>query len=163
MFSRRVMLAITVAALGAGLSRAAPALAAEPQTRVLFVCQFGSVKSAISRELLRRLATQSRAPLAIESRGITPEAHLPPPLAQRLAEAGVDPKAEPLRKLTQADLDRADLVVIFDPLPAGLSAKNLRDWTDLGSIVSDYDRTRPDLDRRIEGLFKTLHPPARQP
>lgn len=100
MLSRRLMLAITVAALGAAFSRAAPALAAETPTKVLFVCQFGSVKSAISRELLRRLATQSRAPLAIELRGITPEAHLPAPLAQRLAEDGVDAAAEPLRKLS---------------------------------------------------------------
>jgi protein-tyrosine-phosphatase len=160
LLSRRKALAIGAAFAGSLALAAAPVPSHDQPTRVLFVCQFGSVKSPIARELLRRKAAAGSSRLVVESRGITPEAHLPQPIAERLASEGLDPAREPLRKLEQADLDWADVVVVFNPLPAGLSARQSagrwHDWTDLGSIVGNYQSTRPDLDARIAALFEQL-------
>ena len=130
-------------------------LAARPP-RILFVCQFGSVKSAIARELLRRRAAQRHIPWIVASRGITPEEHLSPAIKSRLLLEQIGPAAQPLRKLRQADLDAADRVIIFDKLPAGYRAKALEDWTDLPSILNDYSTARADLDRRIEAVLARL-------
>jgi hypothetical protein len=142
-----------VASLGATLSMplvAAPLTPSAP--RILFVCQFGTVKSAIARELLKRRAAERHVTLAVTSRGITPEKHLPAAIKNKLQREHIDPAAQPLRKLSQADLDAADRVIIFDKLPAGLRAGAIEDWTDLPSIVNDYAEARAALDRRIDAL-----------
>jgi protein-tyrosine-phosphatase len=129
--------------------------------RVLFVCQFGSVKSAVAREQFRALAARRALPLAAQSRGITPEAHASQALVAALRQEGIDLTTEPLRALTQADLDQADVVVLFNALPAGLNARNVRDWTDTGSLNDAYAAQRPRLMARIEALAKELARPAR--
>lgn len=125
-------------------------------TMVLFICQFGSVKSAIARELLRRRATERHHSLTVFSRGITPEPHLPPALQRDLLREGIDTNRQPLQQLRQSDLDAADRVIIFDRLPAGLRATNVEDWTDTPSVLNDYTRARADLDRRIDELLNRL-------
>ena len=141
----------------AGLASAAfvasPATAQPSAPKVLLVCQYGSVKSAIARELLRRRSSERHVALAITSRGITPEEHLPEDLRTRLIAEGIDPKSEPLRKLAQSDLDGADIVILFDPLPKGLHAPNARDWSSVPSMMAHYPEARADLDRRIDALL----------
>lgn len=129
---------------------------AKSPPNVLLVCQYGSVKSAIARELLKRRSADRHIQLAVTSRGITPEEHLPDDLRARLLAEGVDPKAEPLRKLSQADLDAADLVVFFDPLPPGLKVSKAQDWTAVPSMIARYPDARADLDRRIAALLGQL-------
>ena len=65
----------------------------------------------------------------------------------------IDPKAEPVRKLSQADLDGADLVILFDPLPPDLRAPKARDWSAVPSMIARYPDARADLDRRIGSLL----------
>jgi protein-tyrosine-phosphatase len=150
--SRRDFLLGTIAA---GLcARAIAAPDSPPQ--ILFVCQFGSVKSAIARELFKRRANERAIAVKVQSRGITPEAHLPADLQDVLAKDGIDPARDPLRKLEADDLRNADRVVIFDPLPAGLSAKAVDDWSDLPSMVKDYAHARAILDKRIDQLLDEL-------
>jgi protein-tyrosine-phosphatase len=143
-----------IAAFGAALSMpAAGRPLSTDAPRILFVCQLGSVKSAIARELLKRRAAERQVALTVTSRGITPEAHLPAAIRSRLLLDHLDPEAQPLRKLSQADLDAADKVIIFDKLPAELRTAKAEDWTDLPSIVNDYPKARAALDRRIEHLL----------
>ena len=138
-----------------------PGLAAKTslnERRILFVCQFGSVKSAIARELLRRRAREGHLPLAVQSRGITPEEHLPSATREELLKAGINPAAEPLRGLQQSDLDWADRVIIFDKLPARFKRSRVDNWTAVPSILNNYAEARSDLDRRIREL---IHEEAR--
>lgn len=95
-------------------------------------------------------------PLVVFSRGITPEEHRPESLTSQLVRDGIDTAAEPLRKLTQADLDAADRVILFNQLPGGLAAASIEDWTDLPSMIENYADTRADLDRRIDDLLSRL-------
>ena len=124
--------------------------------RILFVCQFGTVKSPIARELLKRRALERGIPLIVESRGITPKRHLPPDLRRTLASEGIQVESQRLRQLEKADIRRADLVINFDRLPAGYRPRRQQDWTDLASMLREYPVARADLDRRIEALLDQL-------
>ena len=150
---RTVSAALAAAAFTSAVAAAKP-VSKGPQ--ILFICQFGTVKSAIARELLKRRSSERGLFVNVASRGITPEEHLSPDVEARLSADGIDPRAEPLRKLEQRDLDSADLVILFDRLPEGLRARNVRDWTDLPSMLNRYPEARADLDRRIDQLLDQL-------
>ena len=145
-----------VSLFAAACSVAASAQAAPQPQKILFVCQYGSVKSPIARELLRRRAAERHVGVSVQSRGITPKQHLSAEVADLLTSDGLDVASEPLRQLTQADLNQADLVIVFDKLPASLAAGNVQDWSDLPSILNSYHVARPELDRRIDGLLQQI-------
>lgn len=124
-----------------------------PVPRVLFICQYGTAKSAIARELFRRRARQRGVAVAAFSRGLTLADHISPPLRQKLSADGIDPAADYATVLARRDWQYADLVVAFNPLPKDIRPTTLRDWSDLGSLNDDYANARPELDRRIEALL----------
>ena len=124
--------------------------------RVLFICQYGTAKSAIARELFRRRARQRGVAVTAFSRGLTLADHISPPLHQTLSADGIDPATDRATVLARRDWQHADLVVAFNPLPKDVRPANLRDWTDLGSLNDDYAHARPDLDRRIEALLDSI-------
>ena len=151
--SRRVLI---VSALAASLIGACASARRSPAPVILFVCQFGTAKSAIARELFRRRVRQRLLAIEAFSRGLTIEDHLTPDLRQRLAADGIDPTAEPAQVLTPRDWQRATLIVAFNPLPPAVPRAKVRDWTDLPSITDDYVTTRAILDRRLEALIDEL-------
>jgi protein-tyrosine-phosphatase len=149
-----IVLAFACLLSGSGVS-AEPAPTPAP-TRVLFVCQFGTVKSALARELFRRRAGQRGITATAFSRGITPAEHLSAAARTSMAADGIDPARDPLRKLAPADLRRADIVVIFNPLPMKLATRPVRDWAATPSVNDDYANARPELDRRIDALLDEI-------
>lgn len=148
--TRRAVLALSAAAVG---SIATGATARCRPARVLLVCQYGSVKSAVARELMKRRAAERGVAVEVRSRGTTPEEHVSPALAAALRADGVDTHAQPLTALAPADLKAADVIVGFEPAAAsGLPAAAL-DWSDLPSFNTDYARARPMLTARVDALL----------
>lgn len=129
---------------------------------VLFVCQFGSVKSPVSRELFRRRAIERGIAVAAFSRGITPEAHVAPRLRAQLQAEGINPESDGLNALTQHDLRHASITVVFDPLPRGWVGKQVQDWTDTGSFNDSYEAEKPRLVARIDALLDTIAKQSRR-
>jgi hypothetical protein len=151
--SRRAVLGGLAAMLaGAGL----PATAQRRVPRVLFVCQYGSVKSPIARELLRKRARERRIAVSAFSRGVTPMSHLPSAVSARLPAEGIDPAREGLHRLLPVDAGYADVVVFFNPLPPGFRAARMLDWTAVPSVNETYPAARAELDRRIDRLLDEL-------
>ena len=128
--------------------------------RVLFVCQYGTVKSALARELFRKRAAERRIPAIAVSRGITPAEHLSAAARASMVADGIDTARDPLRKLAPADLRKADIVVIFNPLPMKLATRPIRDWAATPSVNDDYANARSEFDRRIDTLLDEI---ARMP
>ena len=124
--------------------------------RVLFVCQYGTVKSALARELFRKRAAERRIPAIAFSRGITPAEHLSAAARTSMAADGIDTTRDPLRKLAPADLRKADIVVIFNPLPVKLATRPTRDWVATPSVNDDYRNARLEFDRRIDALLDEI-------
>lgn len=124
--------------------------------RILFVCQFGSVKSPIAREHFRRRAAERGIRVEANARGITPEQHMSSELRLALQKDGINPTADPLLALAPADAASADILVYFDKLPPGLRATDRRDWTSLPSMNADYGAARADLVGRIDRLLDEI-------
>jgi len=145
---------------GAGIFALIPRLgtaaSAKRSPRILLVCQFGTVKSPIARELLKRRAAERHVVVQVAARGITPQQHITPELIDRLAREGINPAAEPLTKLGPQDIAAADLVIAFDRLPTEYHPRALEDWSDLPSMLKDYDHARAMLDARIATLLDHL-------
>ena len=146
----------TLLGLAAAAALPVPALAMRAP-RVLFVCRFATVKSATARELLRKRARERGIGLAVWSRGITPVDHLPPATRQRLIETyGIDPASQRPQALQQADLDRADVVVLFDRLPPSLHRIDALDWTDQPSLLEQFEPSMAYLEAHIEALLDRI-------
>ena len=135
-------------------STAAPLPVTPP--RILFICQYGTAKSAIAREVFRRRASERGIPAVAFSRGITPGEHVSPALRARLLADGIDSTRDGVRTLTPNDLEAADIVVAFDPLPKAMSEVRVLDWSGLPSMNDAYPRARADLIRRVDALLDRI-------
>lgn len=125
---------------------------APPQ--VLFVCPFGTVKSAIARETLKARAAQAGVAVRVQSRGLHLADHVSPTLAARLRADGIDPAAEPARELQPADVSQADIVVAFDDAAQAPLLRQARVW-DVPSW-SDYAGAKAALAKEVDGLIAEL-------
>jgi len=154
LFNRRRLCRMAAALAFSGVL-AVPVRAQAPKT-VLFVCQAGTVKSAIARELFRARAAQRRIDVRAISRGLKPEDHVSAALKAHLVADRIDTTREPVQALDQAALDHADIVVLFDPLPANLARPDARDWTATPSMNDRYDQARAFMIERIDALLEEL-------
>jgi Low molecular weight phosphotyrosine protein phosphatase len=144
----------TVAALAFAVM---PAIARSAQPKpptVLFVCEFGTAKSAIARELFRKRARARGIAVTAFSRGLKIEDHIAPPLRDTLDAEGIDPRRDGFAVLSARDVRSADIVVTFTPLP--YPARTSLDWSDVPSVNDRYAVARADLDRRIDALLDTI-------
>ena len=148
--ARRSVLAGLVLVAAPGLLRAA---CAPPQ--VLFVCPFGTVKSAIARETLKRRAAEAGVPVRVRSRGVDVQDHLSPRLAAALAADGLNPAAEPPRKLSAADLTPGQIVIAFDEAAQDPRLRDARAW-DMPSWNDDYARAKASLEVQVAALLAEL-------
>jgi protein-tyrosine-phosphatase len=151
---RRVLITALAGVVVAGVPAALSASKRPP--RVLFICQFGTAKSAIARELLKRRALQRGVSVPVFSRGITPEPHLSSATRDTLLAEGIVLDREATRKLRKRDLGAADIVVFFNPLPDPFRQKAQRDWSSVPSVNDSFPLARADLDRRIDLLIDEI-------
>ena len=147
--SRRLALALAALLFGKAAAPRAP-------VNVLFVCQGGTVKSPVAREHFRRLAKARGVNVQAHSRGITPEDHMTPQLAAALKADSIDVGAEPVLPLAVADLEAADVIVVFNALPAQLGTWPVRDWSDLPSMNENYAAARAILLPRLAALLDEI-------
>src|SRR5258708_29316851 len=126
-------------------------------TRVLFVCPAGSVKSALAREELRRMAKLRNIPVTVVSRGIHPENHISSLLAQRLKRDGIDPLADPLLRFTPEDANKANITIAFDEAAQAPGLEKARTWQ-VAAWNSQHDDAKTDtvgnVNRLLHELFK---------
>lgn len=146
---------------GAAMLAACSAARPQPQRmfRILFVCEHGSVKSPIAREHFRRIAAQRGLAVRAVSRGINPLEDVSAALAVALAADGIDPRCDPLTRLSRADLSEADVVATFNPIPEALThglILDLRSWFDVPGMNDNYGAARPVLLAHLEGLADEL-------
>ncbi len=124
--------------------------------KILFICQYGTAKSAIAREFFRQRARQRNIAVFAFSRGITIEDHVPPQLRQSLAKDGINPSIELPQLLKPDDWGSADILVAFNQLPTDIRHPDIRDWTDLPSIIDEYKKTRSIMKKRINALLTEI-------
>ena len=145
-----------VAAVAVAATPAWASVNGAARPRILFVCEAGTVKSPMARELFRRRARDRGIAVDAFSRGLHLADHVSAGLRHRLLADRIDTMAEAPQTLTPDDWRSASIVVAFNPLPALVDRGDVLDWTDVGSMNDDYDRSLADLNQRIERLLDDL-------
>jgi protein-tyrosine-phosphatase len=127
-----------------------------PPPAIVFVCEHGSVKSLIARQWFERMAAQRRLAARAESRGLTPDSAVPPPIMERLRADGFDVTAFRPRALAPSDLEgvaRLVLIGVEAPPWAARPGRVVEKWEGVPPASEDYEAARDELKRRIEGLL----------
>lgn len=153
--SRRIFVIVSVLLAGLVASGCVTQTAAKP-IKILFVCQAGTAKSPIAREIFKQRAKERGIAVDVFSRGIIVEDHVSPELKQRLRADGIDSTAEPAMPLKPQDWAAADILVNFNPLPASIRHRDIRDWSDVPSVNDDYENALTVLNNRIEVLLTEI-------
>lgn len=153
--NRRSFVKTTMALTGVLISGCAH-IAPAKRPKILFVCQAGTAKSAIAREIFKARAKERGIAVDVFSRGLKIEDHLSDALKQELIAEGIDTHAQPALTLAPADWAAADIVVNFNALPAAVVHKDIRDWSDVPSVNDDYSHARAVLDERIDALLSEI-------
>ena len=158
-------------ALGLFLAWLALALAVgarEPPVRhVLFVCEHGSVKSAMAALMLDRIAAERGLPVRGMSRGIAvTDGAMPDAIAGALAADGIDGTGFEAQPLRQRDIDEAALVVLIGvQLPPSLqpNARPFWSWSDVPAATQDYAAARAAILEHLEVIAEGFETPRVSP
>ena len=152
---RRDLLSVCIV-LATGLAASRAEARRRKRPKILFICQYGTAKSAIAREVFRRQARLRGIDADAFSRGMTLEDHLSPEIRINLKADQIDPIADLPKTLSRRDWMKADIVVAFNPLPETIRHPDVRDWTDLPSVNENYSNARVILDKRIDSLLDEI-------
>jgi arsenate reductase len=155
----RVTLALILVPIAVTLRAEASPRPSGPSGTVVFVCEHGNVKSLIAREWFNRRAAERGLGMRAVSRGLAPEASVPPAIAVALRGDGFDVgKFEP-RGFEAADAAGALRIVGIgvDLLSSRARGDSPLDtWEGIPPASERYLDSRDALRARIEALLDNL-------
>ena len=97
-------------------------------TTIIFLCPHASAKSVVAAALLGREADHRGLDVEISNAGTDPDEYLNPTVVELLRAERLTPAGLP-RRVTEADLDAADVIVNIGCDPRDLpTRKSVRDW-----------------------------------
>ena len=140
----------------ANTRRPAGTASTAPPGRVVFVCEHGSVKSVMAAQWFNRLAAERNVPFRAISRGVTPDAAIPPPVARNLAADGFDVDGFRPAPLESADVAGAARVVAIGVQSPLLAATPVTRWDDIPPASTDYAASRDAMRARMGALLDSL-------
>ncbi|HEY2195798.1 MAG TPA: arsenate reductase ArsC [Actinomycetospora sp.] len=129
---------------------------------VLFVCVHNAGRSQMAAALL---AHHGAGQVAVRSAGSTPADEVNPAVREVMAEIGIDLSHEVPTKLSDDDVDAADVVITMgcgDACPV-FPGKRYLDWQlpDPAGLSAEQVRpVRDDIDQRVQGLVAELTAPS---
>lgn len=129
-----------------------------PDTRnIVFVCEHGAALSVVSAAYFNKFAQQQHLDWHAVARGVTPQENMSVSAIAGLKKDGVPSEVVKPQAITQEDLDRADYVVTFLPLPEKLVVKTpVESWDDVKWAPSEYANVRDAILQHLENLLQTL-------
>ena len=155
-----VLLGLAVAFGRVTTAQSVAAIRSHPPTRVVFVCEHGSVKSLVAMQHFNRRSRERGLPYRAVARGIAPEATVPAVVREGLHADGFDVSGFVPGLLSASDVDDVTLVVSFDEDIAqtvGGRARYLK-WDDLPGVLANYPRGRDAIVSQVDALIEALAP-----
>lgn len=130
----------------------------EPPKTVLFLCRHNAAKSVLAAAYFDRLAAARGLPFRADSAGTHPERRPSPVVVEALWAEGIDVSGHQPRRVTAADLARADRVVSLGCDPADLPPTEapIERWDDVPLVSHGLEASRAAIRRHVEGLLAEL-------
>ena len=127
-------------------------------SKIVFVCEHGSVKSLIAASYFNRSAEARGLPYRAVARGTAPEPTVPAPVREGLHAIGVDVSSYVPKLFQASDLKGASLVVSFDQNIAATVDGRVRqlNWDDLPAVLTNYARGRDAIVMQVDSLIEVL-------
>jgi arsenate reductase len=155
-----VLLSLAVAFGRLATAQSVAATRSHPPTKVVFVCEHGSVKSLVAMEYFNRRSKERGLPYRAVARGTAPEPAVPAAVREGLHADGFDVSGFVPRLLRASDVDAVALVVSFDEditKTVGGRARYLK-WDDLPGVLANYARGRDAIVSQVDALIEALAP-----
>ncbi|HYD78459.1 MAG TPA: hypothetical protein VEC06_01515 [Paucimonas sp.] len=131
--------------------------ARQAATQVIIVCEHGSAKSLIAASLFNQAAKMRGLPFRAVSRGIVPDAEVPPKIAAALREEGFDVADYRPQKLTEPEIAASvQVIAIGVDLPSVGGMTAILQWNDIPPASVDYQASHSALERRVHALLDRL-------
>jgi arsenate reductase (thioredoxin) len=129
---------------------------AQPK-KIVFVCEHGSAKSIIAISYFNKIAKEKNLSWEAVSRGTTPDAEISAKTKKLLTDDKVPvPQVKP-QAITQKDIDEADRVILFFPLPENIAGRNnLEYWPGIDAVNGDFEKLRDDILAKLLPLIDSL-------
>ena len=125
--------------------------------KVLFVCLHGSAKSVIAAEYFRRLALDAGTEVDTDSDGVEPDDEIPAHVVRGLADDGFDVKDKTPRRLTEAAIADAGVVVSLGcGVDAGATPRRLVCWDDIPAVSDGFGAARDAIVGRLRTLLADM-------
>jgi arsenate reductase len=125
---------------------------------VLFLCPHGAAKSVLASAYFQRAAKERGLNVRVESAGTDPDPEVSPRVADHLKKGGFDvPVAKP-RRLTEADMTVADVVISIgcDPKSMPNPRAALVRWDDVPAPSEDFAAADARIRERVIQLVDEL-------
>jgi protein-tyrosine-phosphatase len=121
---------------------------------IVFVCEHGAAKSVIAAACFNHVAQQMGKDVYAVARGTNPDKEFSSQALQGLSKDGLATPDSSPQKLTQIDLESAQRVVAFCPLPEGYEPPMMLErWEDIPSVSDDYEKAREAIVKRVRQLL----------
>jgi len=125
---------------------------------VLFMCPHGAAKSVLASAYFQRLAKERGLNVRVETAGTDPDPEVSPRVADHLKKGGFDvPVAKP-RRVTEADMALADVVISIGCNPKSMSSPRgtLVRWDDVPAPSEDFAAADARIRERVIQLVDEL-------
>jgi arsenate reductase (thioredoxin) len=157
---RPFVLALAALSVAAALGGQTPPLSAaqeKPRT-VLFICPHGAAKSVLASAYFEQMAKARGLIVRVDAAGTEPDPAVSPKVVEHLKTNGYRVPVTTPRRVTQADLAAADVVVSLGCDLKGLSVseKTLRRWDEVPGPGEDFAGADAAIRRRVEQLVDEL-------
>ena len=161
---RRRLLAIVAVAAGAIALALAVIDARERRaqttrsTMVVFLCPRGAAKSVLASAYFERAARARGLNVRVESAGTEPDSRIAPAVAAHLAANGYTVPTGTPRRVTDADLAIADVLVSIGCDLRGLRKPKgmLVTWDEVPALSEDFARADEKIRERVSQLVEEL-------
>jgi protein-tyrosine-phosphatase len=124
---------------------------------MIFVCEHGAAKSILAAAYFNKMAREKNLYLTAVARGTHPDAELSAQTLDGLRADGLIPTESNPVKLDIKDLEFAQHVVSFCPLPEEYHPKGkVEYWKDVPAVSENYEKARDAIVERIKVLLHHL-------
>jgi arsenate reductase (thioredoxin) len=125
--------------------------------KIVFVCEHGSAKSVIAAAYFNKLAKEMNLPYEAVARGTSPDTVISQKTKQLLIQENLYDKTFVPQRLSQQDVNGAQQVFLFYPLPQTIKGENnIQYWMGVDAVNGDFVKLKNDIVAKVTPLIDSL-------